>query len=479
MQNYRAARLTYALGADANPAFRYGLDGDAVPFAQAADGIKARYLSLSPKHFRLQIVKGGGGGEVEFKRLSEAETTTEFKPSTDAGLFVRTKRRADKNGRTGINISFRYGGKQVCFMLGQADEVQGVAPAAQKKLRAMLAVVGKNRGLSELLADARTFNQRSVLAGAASVLVNNYALADSVDCISEAAQCILAISAYIGSIGGLIALCPESLGAACLAALLLHPVIGLYVAAQCTQALRACGITPPPPPPRAAYQLACAAMGLYFNYTTNTCSLTQCAPQICSAQTYWDFDYCRCIIDSPVLVDISGDGLTLTDGATGVPFDLNADGTAERLAWTVVGTEDAWLALDRNGNGLIDDGRELFGNHTPQPAPPAGQEKNGFLALAVYDAPAQGGNGDGVIDRRDAVFASLRLWQDTNHNGVSEADELHALPALGLVTVELNYKESKWIDAYGNQFRYRAKVRDEHGAHIKRWAWDVYLVPAS
>ena len=207
----------------------------------------------------------------------------------------------------------------------------------------------------------------------------------------------------------------------------------------------------------------------------------QCDPPLCDSGFQQHPTECCCTTDcvncdgSPILIDVAGNGFHLSNAANGVQFDLNGDGNKERWSWTVSNSDDAWLVLDRNGNGSVDYGTELFGNFTSQPVPPPGQFKNGFLALAEYDKAENGGNGDRWIDARDAVFSSLRLWQDRNHNGISESSELHTLGELQLIGLDCDYKLSKKTDENGNRFVYRAKVTDAKGAKVTRWAWDVFL----
>ncbi len=187
----------------------------------------------------------------------------------------------------------------------------------------------------------------------------------------------------------------------------------------------------------------------------------------------WDDFNCSCV--SPIVIDVDGDGFDLTNAQNGVLFDIMNTGGHSRVSWTAAGSDDAWLSLDRNKNGRIDRGRELFGSSSPQPPLRPGEFKNGFRALAVFDKVRRGGNNDGRISPQDQVYESLRLWQDINHNGISEPNELFGLRALGLRSIDLDYTEHRRQDEHGNWFRLRSRVRDYSGNQLGRWAWDVFL----
>jgi hypothetical protein len=146
-------------------------------------------------------------------------------------------------------------------------------------------------------------------------------------------------------------------------------------------------------------------------------------------------------------------------------------GNPIQIAWTAPGANNAFLALP-GADGLVHNGKQMFGNFTPQPSIAI---RNGFAALAVYDDPKNGGNSDGVIDSQDAIFSSLRLWIDANHDGISQPNELFTLPSLGVNSISLNYKADLRVDQYGNLFRYRAQVNPGDPATVGRMAYDVFF----
>ena len=130
----------------------------------------------------------------------------------------------------------------------------------------------------------------------------------------------------------------------------------------------------------------------------------------------------------PIILDLDGDGLETVGLAANIHFDHDGDGVLTKTGWA--GRDDALLVWDRNANGSIDTGAELFGDFTPLPngtlAP------NGFAALAALDA-----NGDGILDASDPAFAELKLWRDTDQNGQTGAGELISLQDAGIVSLNL------------------------------------------
>jgi hypothetical protein len=193
------------------------------------------------------------------------------------------------------------------------------------------------------------------------------------------------------------------------------------------------------------------------------------------SEYYWNGFECVFTPGSPIIIDTARNGYKLTNVANGVLFDLNADGVPEHIAWTEVDSDDAFLAIDMNGNGRIDDGTELFGNYTRAYADRADvRTKNGFEALKFIEGPSYGrSNGDGTIDSRDGVFARVLLWRDVNHNGLSEPDELQAAGAAGVAAFSTEYKEKKKVDQHGNEFRQKGQLTWADG--VIGVVYDVWL----
>lgn len=177
----------------------------------------------------------------------------------------------------------------------------------------------------------------------------------------------------------------------------------------------------------------------------------------------------NCEPNSPLLLDLNDDGFELSSSTDGIYFDLDGDGTPERLSWTLPGTDDGWLALDRNGNGVIDDGTELFGNFSPQTESDA---PNGYRALSVFDDPSHGGNGNQRIDPGDEIYGQLCIWVDADADGACSPQELTSLTDFGVRWIQTRYRRSRAVDEYGNEFRYwsRAKI----GRRVV-WTSDVFL----
>jgi hypothetical protein len=183
---------------------------------------------------------------------------------------------------------------------------------------------------------------------------------------------------------------------------------------------------------------------------------------------------------SPIIVDIEAEGFHLTDAPRGVLFDISGTGHPTQMGWTDGHFHNAFLALP-GPDGLVHNGKELFGNFAPQPQ---SANPNGFIALAQYDKPENGGNGDGILDERDVIFSRLRLWIDENHDGISQPNELHRLSEFGVYSLSLKYVESRRTDEFGNQFRYKSQVnpgeqrdrRDQTASgEPGRWTFDVFF----
>lgn len=178
-------------------------------------------------------------------------------------------------------------------------------------------------------------------------------------------------------------------------------------------------------------------------------------------------DHCdnQSIVNEPLILDLEGDGIPTTNMLIDpVSFDLNDDGIKDNTAWTVAGAEDAFLVVDWNRNGVIDGGTELFGDAAILPN---GQRAaHGYEVLGACDDPLNGGNGDGTISHRDAIWPRLRLWVDRNHDGMMSNDESYTLASKQVREISLKFAvrtsaENYGVDASGN-------YHVAHGSYVRR-----------
>ena len=141
------------------------------------------------------------------------------------------------------------------------------------------------------------------------------------------------------------------------------------------------------------------------------------------------------VISDPLVLDLKGDGINLKGADEGVEFDM--DGNGKKSAMGFIRNDDAFLFIDEHGDGMVHDGRQLFGNNDGF--------ANGFDKLRSYDD-----NGDGVIDANDAIWNKLRVWQEKDENGIVDAGETMTLSEAGVASINLGYQNVRQDDGKGN-----------------------------
>ena len=138
---------------------------------------------------------------------------------------------------------------------------------------------------------------------------------------------------------------------------------------------------------------------------------------------------------------MDGDGVETVSAANGIYFDHDGNGFAERTGW--VGQDDGLLVRDLNNNGQIDNGSELFGNNTVLSN--GKKAANGFEALKDLDS-----NSDGVFNASDAAWNEVKVWKDSNQNGLVDNGELITLEQANIKNINLNYQNSTIVDENDN-----------------------------
>jgi hypothetical protein len=230
----------------------------------------------------------------------------------------------------------------------------------------------------------------------------------------------------------------------------------------------------------------------------HVCTPTGPPPYTLYLPQYWIWDTSTCKYkvgtnESPIVIDTKSKGFRFSNPAKGdyAVFDLHGDGTAVKLSWPTTGTGNMWLVLP-DENGQVSNGKQLFGNYTPHSDGDVKNHPNpnGFLALAWYDGPSQGGDGNLILDAKDSIWSKLRLWdasfclQDHRDPCVSKPNELHTLESAGIYSVSLVWDSLDKVplgtvaalrqdgsvvygnlggptDLVGNQYKYKSVLNPE------------------
>ena len=221
-------------------------------------------------------------------------------------------------------------------------------------------------------------------------------------------------------------------------------------------------------------QIGMSVSGTGFQYSVSLAGATATAHEIKSElvtlqpqQTTGPSGACiaYCAEFDPLIIDLNQDGIHLGPSGEGVWFDMQNSGQAQHMQWVAANGNEAFLIYDLNGNGIVDNGSELFGNGTFMRAITASQNKNnikstikaaltnaanGFVALAQFDSATLGGNDDGVISSDDAVWSKLSLWLDSNADGQSTPDEILTLQQANLTQLDTIPRSNQRQDSAGN-----------------------------
>lgn len=185
--------------------------------------------------------------------------------------------------------------------------------------------------------------------------------------------------------------------------------------------------------------------------------------------------------NSPLVLDLEGDDYIMTTSAVWNPlhFDMTGDGVSERTGWLAPGDLTGFLWLDLNHNGRVDGAQEFFGDAMLLPTGERAQQ--GFQALAAYDSPDLGGNGDGRIDDQDLVWDQLRIWRDVNFDGVSQRTEISPLQRWSVAGFSLRYQVTGRIDGnmnvhqFGGTYYRRLVGRDGRAVLRPMLIEDIYF----